>query len=99
MYAAKIHNWRNYNLQIYCKKNFKAQQKFSKYNFRYADHAAVGDEVLTKGNDALTLGKIINESTFIMQGDHIHYSYFLWHISSFLCTSNVSLTFTTKVVI
>ena len=38
--------------------------------FRYADQVAVGDEVLVLENDDLTPTKVINVSSFNMQGTH-----------------------------
>ena len=38
--------------------------------FRYADQVAIGDEVLVLENDDLTPTKVINVSSFNMQGTH-----------------------------
>ena len=43
---------------------------FEKINesFRYADQLEIGDKLLVQGNNGLTPAKVINMSTFVMQG-------------------------------
>ena len=53
--------------------------------FRFADKVAIGDELLAKGYDNLTPAKVINVSTFKLQGDslsnHKHvFKNILWEI-------------------
>ena len=38
--------------------------------FRYADEVSVGDEVLAQGNDEFIPEKVLNVSTFPLQGNH-----------------------------
>ena len=39
--------------------------------FRFADKVAIGDELLAQGYDNLTPAKVINVSTFKLQGDYL----------------------------
>ena len=39
------------------------------FGFRYADQVSVGDEVLAQGNEEFTSEKILNVSTFPLQGN------------------------------
>ena len=63
----------------------------SKYHFfcRYARHVSVGDEVLVKQNYDMTPEKIINVSSFKMQGIQSHY---LKQINSSCINNNIQIT-------
>ena len=42
--------------------------------FRYADQVLIGDELLVQGNNEMTPAKVINISSFMMQGEHLKFS-------------------------
>ena len=39
--------------------------------FRFVDKVAIGDELLAQGYDNLTPAKVVNVSTFKLQGDYL----------------------------
>ena len=45
--------------------------------FRFADQVAIGDELLAQGYDILSPEKVINVSTFKMQGDYLSNQVFI----------------------
>ena len=50
--------------------------------FRFADKVAIGDELLAQGYDNLTPAKVVNVSTFKLQGDYLSdYKYVFKNIS------------------